>query len=127
VTALVIVSVLAMSVTLIWGILVTVQFRKALESAFLHATRSHQRQSAQLDKVLDRFMALDFERFKSYELAGESEPGGFVAPEEQVSPPQDNLVQVYPSWGSLDRTAAAVEAWENEETLVAEDFPDENR
>jgi len=87
----------------------------------------HERQSKQIDQLLDRFMAMDFDRFKSHQSAEESQPGEFVAPEDQRRDLDDTVVQIYPSWGSLDRTAAMMEALENEQTLVQEDFPDENR
>jgi hypothetical protein len=108
-----------MGAVMCWGVLITVQFRKTLESAFLIIRNVHERELVQRD----------FEKFKSYELAGESEPGGFMAPEDQVSPPESNLVEVISTggWGSLDRSVAAMEALDHERELLTEDFPDENR
>ena len=45
--------------------------------------RVHDRQSQQLDSVLDRFMALDFSLFKAYQSTEDAEPGGFTEPEDE--------------------------------------------
>lgn len=121
--ALLVMSIVTVSVVLAWGVLITVQFRRALESSFSHTLRTHERQSKQIDKLLDRFMALDFDRFKSYELAEDSPNGGFDAPEDQEGGGDiDAVVRFTPPWGSLDRTDETLEALENEERLLREDF-----
>jgi hypothetical protein len=125
-TAVTVVGLVVIGFVMCWAVLITVQFLRALQSAHLMTERVHARQSKQLDKLLDRFMAMDFERFKSYELASESQPGGFEAPEEQT-PLSEAATVVYSGWGSLDQTLEKIDLIDQEERLVSEDFPDENR
>ena len=88
--------------------------------------RTHDRNVAQNDRVLDRFMALDFSLFKSHQLAESSEEGGFFAPDEieeallgtTTMTPGGNIV--LHGEELQRRLKAAME----ENQILAEDFPE---
>ena len=63
-------------------VLSAVQFSRTLSRVLNHADMVHQRAQNHLDSVLDRFMALDFTLFKSYQVAENSPAGGFEPPDE---------------------------------------------
>jgi hypothetical protein len=74
------VSIVIVGFSLTWVILVTVLFFRALKDSLNHAESIHDRSRAQLDKTLDRLMAMDFQTFKSFELAESAPLGEYVEP-----------------------------------------------
>ena len=67
VTLLIVVGVL-----LVLCVAIAVLFSQALQKALNHADTVHDRAWQQLQVVMDRFMALDFAVFKSYQMASEA-------------------------------------------------------
>jgi hypothetical protein len=64
-------------------VLVAVLFSRALQRTLDHAETMHSRNAAQLDGVLDRFMAVDFASFKGFQAAENAEEGAWEPPDEE--------------------------------------------
>jgi hypothetical protein len=90
----------------------------------------HSRNMKQLDSLLDRFMALDFQLFKAYQDSEEPMVGGFEAPDDDLEQNERLLgtMTYTPSGnpiphddGLLEELRAKVE----EEAILREDFGEE--
>jgi hypothetical protein len=79
----------------------------------------HANDGKRIDQILDRLMAMDFESFKSYQLAEEATEGGQEFSEEEAT-----VVLEQPgisrSYGENDLRRAA-----EERQILLEDFPAE--
>lgn len=76
---------------IVWGILITVLFLKALEGALNHADRIHERNATQLETTLDRLMAMDFTEFKSAQYTEHAPAGEYVEPDTEIMVPVREL------------------------------------
>lgn len=121
-TATVIISIFALIVVSATCIAVTVLVSRALSSAFRAIDKMHERSAGQQGKLLDRFIALDFEKIYTLRLADDDtgESGGFIPPDEQQEHEQEMPAR---SWGSL--TALRERLSEDERELLDEDFTPE--
>lgn len=95
------------------------QLSGTLANALSTLERVHTNDGKRIDSILDRLMAMDFESFKSYQLAEEAEVGGQEFPEEEATVILERP-GITRSYGEVDLAAAA-----NERALLAEDFPAE--
>lgn len=90
---------------------------ESLSNAIRTLERVHANDGKRIDTILDRLMAMDFESFKSYQLAEEAEVGG-----QEVFDEEATVVLERPgisrTFGYEDLQAAA-----NERQIVDEDFP----
>jgi hypothetical protein len=90
---------------------------QTLSNALSTLERVHASDGKRIDQVLDRLMAMDFESFKNYQLAEDSDVGGiedFEEPVVQLTGPGIGREGL----GGDDLAAAA-----NERRILAEDFP----
>jgi hypothetical protein len=84
--------------------------------------RVHDRNAAQLDGVLDRFMALDFSLFKAYQSVEGSPEGGWEQVEEDA-PGEVEMEVPHGLWGTLTAPGyQEARAAADEEKILAEDF-----
>ena len=95
----------------------------AHQSTLASLERIHDKQMQHFQTLADRFMAMDFQQFKSYQLSENAEEGGFEYPEEwgRVERPMPGG-RVAVSIGAELSAAQRLE----EEKLLREDFPDED-
>lgn len=111
VTALIACVALAIMFLMLQGI------SQTLSNALSTLERVHASDGKRIDQVLDRLMAMDFESFKNYQLAEDSDVGGiedFEEPVVQLTGPGIGREGL----GGDDLAAAA-----NERRILAEDFP----
>lgn len=92
---------------------------QSLSNALHTLERVHTNDGKRIDQILDRLMAMDFETFKTYQLAEEADIGGQEFPEEEAT-----VVLERPgltrSYGETDLRRAA-----EERQILQEDFPAE--
>jgi len=90
---------------------------QTLANALQTLERVHMNDGKRIDQVLDRLMAMDFETFKGYQMAEDSELGGQEFPDEEAT-----VVLERPgltaSYGEADLRRAA-----EERQILMEDFP----
>jgi len=111
---LIVVGVFAFSVFLMLQSL-----SQTLSNALSTVERVHANDGRRIDTILDRLMAMDFESFKSYQLAEESEEGGQEFPEEEATVILERP-GITRSFGEVDLRKAA-----EERQILLEDFPAE--
>jgi len=91
--------------------------------------RTHERNVAQINTVLDRFMALDFQLFKSYQLAEQADVGGFDEPTEIIEPDEPTGTVTFTPGGNVvlhgETIAERLRQRAEEEEMLAEDFGDD--
>lgn len=123
----VIISTIALTFAFITSVCITVLVSKALSRAFSTINSMHIRSQASLDKTLDRLMTIRWEDFVSTRsMQEEGEEGGFFTPEEQGN--ESSVTIVEPGrWGALSQLNDRLEALDNENKLLDEDFPDERQ
>ena len=92
---------------------------QTLANALSTLERVHTNDGRRIDSILDRLMAMDFESFKSYQLAEESEEGGQEFPEEEATVILERP-GITRSLGEVDLRRAA-----EERQILMEDFPAE--
>jgi len=92
---------------------------QTLANALSTLERVHQNDGKRIDQILDRLMAMDFESFKSYQLAEEADTGGQEFPEEEATVVLE-VPGVSRSYGENDLRRAA-----EERQILLEDFPAE--
>lgn len=90
---------------------------QTLANALLTLERVHTNDGKRIDQILDRLMAMDFETFKTYQLAGEAEAGGQEFPEEEATVVLERP-GISRSYGESDLRRAA-----EERQILMEDFP----
>ena len=90
---------------------------QSLSNAISTLERVHANDGKRIDQVLDRLMAMDFESFKTYQLAEDAEIGGQELFEEEPSVRLE-VPGVTRSYGERDLVAAAAER-----QILEEDFP----
>lgn len=112
-------AVIALAIISTVAFLMLSSISQTLSNALSTLERVHTNDGKRIDQVLDRLMAMDFESFKSYQLAEDSDVGGIEEPEE----PYVQLER--PSGLPFDLSAAAAERLANEERIISEDFPAE--
>lgn len=118
-TASVIVSIIALIVVSATCVAVTVLVSRALADAFRAIDKMHSRSAEHQGKLLDRFIALDFEKLYTLQLAeDDGDVGGFIAPEDQEEEHEQEMPP--PKWGSL--TALRERLSDEERELLDEDF-----
>lgn len=117
-TASVVISIVALIVVSVTCVSITVLVSKALSSAFSTLNAMHARSGKQMDSVLDRLVALDWEKLAALRSIDEPTEGGFYSPDEQLAPVE---VQPPARWGSIQSMFT-----EDEEALLAEDFDESN-
>jgi hypothetical protein len=80
---------------------------RTVENALMLVDVVHARDQSLLSTVQDRLMAVDFERFKSWQSVESADEGGFFTQEEQRSPDDGEVTVEKPGrWGSLGATEA---------------------
>ena len=94
---------------------------QTLANALQTLERVHMNDGKRIDQVLDRLMAMDFETFKGYQMAEDSELGGQEFPPEG-SEDEATVVLERPGltafYGEADLRRAA-----EERQILMEDFP----
>jgi hypothetical protein len=113
---------------LVTVVLVAVIVSRAHKETLSTLNSMHNRSSALLDKSLDRLMSIRWEDFVAMQSYESDDIGGFISPEEQKEEEgqEGEVVIVEPGqWGALSQLQALSEAQENEQRLLAEDFPPE--
>lgn len=121
----VLISIIALILSSASAILVAVLSHKTAQNALLTLDSVHERQSKQTDQILDRLMAIDWERFAVMRDATESDAGGFYTPEEQRGEVTQEPVDRPGQWGALSDLRTRVRGVSPEEQeLLDEDFPD---
>jgi len=90
---------------------------QSLSNAISTLERVHANDGKRIDQVLDRLMAMDFESFKTYQLAEDAEIGGQELFEEEPIVRLE-VPGVTRSYGERDLVAAAAER-----QILEEDFP----
>lgn len=93
---------------------------QTLANALSTLERVHANDGKRIDQILDRLMAMDFETFKSYQLAEEADIGGQEFPEEDETEATVILERpgISKSYGEEDLRRAA-----EERQILMEDFP----
>jgi hypothetical protein len=90
---------------------------ESLSNAIRTLERVHANDGKRIDTILDRLMSKDFETFKTFQLAEESEAGGQEFPEGEAEVVLE-VPGVSRAFGYEDLQAAA-----NERQIIEEDFP----
>lgn len=98
---------------------VTVLFLRALRDAFQLADRISQRNQKHIDSLLSRIMASDWRAWREAYNEDTAEEGG------QILPTPDS--EMDGEFLSTHLTDEELQHMAHERTLMAEDFPDENR
>lgn len=121
-TASVIISIFALAVLSTTCVAVTVFVSRALADAFRAIDRMHKRSAEHQGKLLDRFIALDFEKLYTLQVASDDgDEGGFISPEDQGDDDEEHEQEIpKPAWGSL--TALRERLTDEERELLEEDF-----
>jgi hypothetical protein len=119
VTALLIFGIVAVILIVGFCVAVTVLVSRALTDVIQMSDRMHKRSTEEQDKLLDRLVAIDWERYAALQTLKEPDEGGFEVPGEDDS----ETTVVRTNWGKLLHERTELTA--DEEVLLAEDFPDE--
>lgn len=117
-TALLIFGIVGMILTVSFGVTITVLVSRALSSAFRTVDSMNERNGKHIDTLLDRLVAIDWEKFAALKAMEDPQEGGFFEPggdEEETG------VEVRTSWGTLSRLRERTELTADEERLLAED------
>ena len=126
-TDLLIIAVLAVSCSFIATVFVTVSFRQALRDMSRANNQRDERHDVMMSATLDRFQAIRWEDLAAMRaLADTTDEGGFLSPQEQRDEADTQIIPP-DRWSPVSRRAAADALDENEQQLLEEDFPDENR
>lgn len=122
------VSIVSLILIFATCISITVLVSKALSNAFRTIESMHDRMQAANDKTLDRLMTIRWEDFVASQTYQEDDTGGFFTPDEQKGDSSGGTQVVEPSrWGSLSLLNERLEALDNEQKLLDEDFPPERQ
>jgi hypothetical protein len=121
VTALLIFSIFALIVTVAFGVSVALILSNGLSRITSNQSRQNERHAKQIDTLLDRLVAIDWEKYAVLQTLKEDDVGGFEAPGDT----DEDTVVVRTNWGRTltERTDLTAD----EEKILAEDFPDERR
>lgn len=111
---LVVVVVCVFSISVFWALQSVSQ---TLANALSTLERVHTNDGKRIDSILDRLMAMDFETFKSYQLAEEADIGGQEFPEEEATVTLERP-GISRSYGEVDLQRAR-----EEHQILMEDFP----
>lgn len=126
--ASVLISIIALILTFATCVSITVLVSRALSNAFRTIESMHDRMQSANDKTLDRLMTIRWEDYVSVQTLQDDQEGGFFTPEEQGEEIQSGTEVVEPSrWGALSTLSSRLEALDNEQKLLDEDFPDERK
>lgn len=90
---------------------------QTLANALSTLERVHSNDGKRIDQILDRLMAMDFETFKTYQMAEEADIGGQEFPEEEATVVLERP-GISRSYGEVDLRRAAEES-----QILREDFP----
>lgn len=121
-TALLIIGVFVLILTMSFTVLVTVLVFRALSRAFLTLDRMQDHSARHVDSILDRLMTIKWEDFAALRSVGEDVDGGeFLTPEEQR---EDDEVSKPAMWGHLSALRERISLTEDEQALLDEDFPE---
>jgi hypothetical protein len=93
---------------------------ETLSNALRTLERVHTNDGKRIDTILDRFMAMDFQMFKNYQLAEEAEEGGQEIFEEEPTVRLE-VPGITREYGEADLVVAAAER-----EILREDFPEES-
>lgn len=91
---------------------------QTLANALSTLERVHANDGKRIDQILDRLMAMDFESFKSYQLAEEADIGGQEFAEDEEATVILERPGLTASYGESDLRKAA-----DERQILMEDFP----
>lgn len=125
-TALLIVSIIALIVSLAAVVVSAVISFYTVSSTNRLVSSMHQRSGAQLDKTLDRLMTINWEQFSAMRDGTTAEWGyqslpGYQSPHEQVGEDEDQPDQLAPDlWGRM--RGIIDDALPDEKELIEEDF-----
>lgn len=117
-SATVLISIIAMILVVIFGVSITVLVSKALSNAFRTLDRMHERNGQHVDTLLDRLVAIDWEKFAALKAMEDPAEGGFIVPEDQQ---EEGSIEVPRKWGSLRALRERTTLTPDEERLLAED------
>lgn len=120
-TALLISSILLTVLSVASSVLITVLSFKASSRAFQTLDSMQARHVQQVDVLLDRLVAIDWEKFAVLKSMQDPEVGGFFEP---GSDEEDEKSSRGGEWGSLSTLRERTRLTADEERLLAEDFPD---
>lgn len=119
-TALLIVSIIALIVSLAAVVVSAVISFYTVSSTNRLVSSMHQRSGAQLDKTLDRLMTINWEQY-SLLRDGTTTEWGYQSLPEQVGPDEDQPDQLAPDlWDKM--TSIINEVHPGEDELIDEDF-----
>lgn len=119
-TALLILGIVALVLTVTFGVLITVLVSQSLSRAFLALDRMHLRNAKHLDSVLNRLMAIRWEDYAALaSITEEAEDGAFLSPEDQMD---DDEKPTPTNWGHLSRLRERISLTSEEAELLDEDF-----
>jgi len=112
--------IVVVCIALIGAFLFLQSVSQTLANALATLERVHTNDGKRIDSVLDRLMAMDFQMFKSYQLAEQAEEGGQETFDEE---PEVRLEVpgITRNYGEADLVAAAAER-----QIIQEDFPEES-
>lgn len=68
---------------IVWCVLTTVLFLRALDKVIQNSDRMHEHMSDQLETALDRIMAANFNEFKAQQMTENAPVGGYIEPPEE--------------------------------------------
>jgi hypothetical protein len=87
------------------------------------------RHDQQIERLLDRLTTIRWEDFAALtSIQDKDEQGGFLTPEEQATEANQEVSVTEPGrWGPLSRASRANSLTMQEQQLLDEDFPPENR
>lgn len=85
-TAALVVSMVVIALLIALVVSITLLFSRALSRTLSHADSIHDRNSEQLESVLDRLMAIDFAEFKLQQQVENADEGGFDEPSDEGQP-----------------------------------------
>src|SRR5215831_15119622 len=122
-TATVVIAILAVTVLFIVTLMIAATFRQVLTRIADARDTENAMRDAQLQRLLDRFMAIRWEDYVSMQAMQETpEEGGFLTPEEQHAEAETQVIEGE-RWGPLSRKAQDQQLSDTEQKLLDEDFP----
>jgi len=107
------------------AVIVAEKFVVAHRATLNSLERTHKRNVDQNGSVLDRFMALDFSLFKSYQLTEAADAGGFSEPEDEGEDESTGTITYTPGGNVVlhgEALADRLRQRMEEEQILAEDF-----
>jgi hypothetical protein len=117
--ALLIFGIISLILTVSFGVTITVLVSKALSDAFRTINAMSKRNGEQIDKLLDRLVAIDWEKYATLRSLEDAEEGAFIPPSDGQEEGGLEKPRRFPRLAALrERT----ELTPDEERLIAEDF-----